>query len=327
MPIPRRHFMLALGTGALTVPLSSSAQQAPYRIGFLSAEAASDQSQARRLEVLRAALRELGYTEGKNIVIEARWAAGKYERLPALAAELVALKASVIVTSGSKATVAAKNATAVTPIVMGTTGDPVGLGLTTNLARPSANVTGWTNFGAELGPKLLELLKQAAPRITKVAYLVNPADLPPSLPVMQSSAEALRVGLTTFEARGPDQLDRAFSEMVRTRSDAVVVQPDTLFAVNVHTIAQRGLQHRLASASSLSEFADVGGLIAYGPDRLEGFRRAAAFVDKLLKGAKPADLAIERPTKFERVINMRTAKALGLTIPHALLLSADRVVE
>ena len=325
----RRQVILALGAGAFAVPLAGFAQQAAksYRIGFLAAEASSDQSQATRLKVLRAALRELGYTEGKNIVIDERWADGQYDRLRTLAAELVALKVSVIVTSGTKATLAAKYATATIPVVMGSTGDPIGLGFTSNLARPSGNITGSTNFGPELGPKLLEALKETASKITQVAYLVNPADPPTTLPVMQSAGRSLKLELRLFEVGAPNQFDSVFVEIVKARSDAVVVQGDTLFAVNVQAIARLALKHRLASASSLNEFADAGGLITYGPDRLDGYRRAAAFVDKLLKGAKPGDLPIERPTKFERVINVKTANALGLTIPQSLLLRADRLIE
>lgn len=323
----RRQVILALG--ALAVPLAGFAQQAAksYRIGFLAAEASSDQSQATRLKVLRVALRDIGYSEGQNIVIDDRWADGQYDRLRTLASELVALRVSVIVTSGTKATVAAKNATATIPIVMGSTGDPIGLGFTTNLARPSGNVTGSTNFGPELGPKLLEALKETASKISQVAFLVNPADPPTTLPGMQSAGRSLKLELRLFEVGTPKQFDSVFMEIVKARSDAVVVQGDTLFAVNVETVARLALKHRLASASSLNEFADAGGLITYGPDRLEGYRRAAVFVDKLLKGAKPGDLPIEQPTKVARVINVKTAQALGLIIPQSLLLRADRLVE
>jgi putative ABC transport system substrate-binding protein len=218
---------------------------------------------------------------------------------------------------------AAKNATATVPIVMGSTGDPIGLGVTSSLARPSGNVTGWTIVGGpELATKLLELLKEAVPRITQVAYLVNPADPPAALPAMQATARSLKFALPVFETQTPKQFDSAFAEMVKTRCDGVVVSGDTLFGVNVQTVARLALKHRLPSASSLSEFAEAGGLITYGSDRLEGYRRAAVFVDKLLKGAKPADLPIEQPSKFELVINTTTAKSLGLTIPQALQLRA-----
>jgi putative ABC transport system substrate-binding protein len=320
----RRQIIIALGAGALGVPLAAFAQQAQksYRIGFLASEAPSDPSQAKRLELLKSGLRDLGYVEGKNIDIEVRWAEGHYDRLPALASELVALKVSVIVTSGTKATVAAKNATGTIPIVIGSTGDPIGLGLTTSLARPSANVTGSTNLGPELGAKLLELLKEAVPRITQVAYLVNPADRPTYLPAMQTTAKSFRLTLPVFEAGAPKQFDSAFAEMVKARCDAVLVSGDTLFAVNVQTVAELALKHGLPSASVLDDFAEVGGLITFGPDRLEGYRRAAVFVDKMLKGAKPGDLPIQQPSKFELIINTTTAKTLGVTIPQALQLRA-----
>ena len=323
----RRQIVLALGAAALVSPLASSGEQAkkPYRIGFLGSE--SDQTQAKRLEALRSGLADLGYAEGRNIVIEVRWAEGKYDRLPSLASELVALKVNVIVTAGTKATVAAKDATTVIPIVMGSTGDPIGLGLTTNLARPSRNLTGRTNISAELGPKLLELLKEAAPQITQVAYLVNPADPPTLLPAIESAAKSLRLVLRFFESRVPAQFDGAFAGMVKARSDALVVQRDTLFEVNVPMIAELALKHQLASASTISDFAEVGGLITYGPSALDGYRRAAIFVDKLLRGARPADLPIEQPTKFELVINLKTAKALGITVPPTLLARADEVIE
>ena len=320
----RREVILALGAGVVAAPLTAFAQQAAksYRIGFLASESASDPSQAKRLEVLRTSLRDLGYVEGRNIAIEVRWAEGQYDRLPALASELVALKTSVIVTSGTKATVAAKNATSTVPIVMGSTGDPIGLGVTSSLARPSGNVTGSTNLSPEIGTKLLELLKEAVPRITQVAYLVNPADPSVSLPAMQTTARSLRLALPVFEARTPNQFDGIFAEMAKARCDAVVVQGDTLFAVNVQTVAQFALTHRLPSASSLDDFAEVGGLITYGPDRLEGYRRGAVFVDKLLKGAKPGDLPIQQSSKFDLIINTITAKSLGLSIPQSLQLRA-----
>jgi len=320
----RREVIIALGAGTLAVPLTAFAQQGAksYRIGFLASEAPSDPSQAKRLEAFRSGLRDLGYVDGSNIVIEVRWAEGQYDRLPALASELVALKVSVIVASGTKATMAAKNATATVPIVMGSTGDPIGLGLTSSLARPSRNVTGSMTLSPELGTKLLELLKEAVPRITQVAYLINPADRPTYLPAMQATAKSFKLTLPVFEARAPKQFDSAFAEMVKARCDALVVSGDTLFSVNVQTVAQLALKHRLPSASALSEFAEVGGLITYSPDRLEGYRRAAVFVDKILKGVRVADLPIEQPSKFELVINTTTAKSLGLTIPQALQLRA-----
>jgi putative ABC transport system substrate-binding protein len=210
---------------------------------------------------------------------------------------------------------------------MGSTGDPVGRGLTTNLARPSRNVTGTTIFSAELGPKLLELLKQAVPRIARIAYLVNPADPPTWLGEMESTATSLGCTLSVVEAEAPERFDDAFGRISSNRSDALVVQGDTLFGVHLTAIARLALVHRLASTCAITDYADAGGLVAYGPNRTEGYRRAAMFIDKLLKGATPADLPIERPMTFERVVNLKTAAALGLTLPRSLVLSADRVIE
>jgi putative ABC transport system substrate-binding protein len=319
----RRQALLALATGTLAASFASLAQQPrTFRIGFLSSEAASDPSQAARLEALRAALRERGYAEGRNIVIDARWAEGKYDRLPAMASELVALQVAAIVASGTKALVAAKNVTSTVPIIMGSSGDAVALGVTANLARPSGNVTGWTFFGTEVATKLVELVKEAAPRTTRLAYLINPAETNYAIEAIQRAAASLRVEVVVLEARAPGELDRAFAQMTADRCDAVLVQAGSMFAVNTRTAAELALKHRLPSASALYDFAEAGGLITYGPDRLEGYRRAAVFVDRILKGAKPADLPIEQASTFELVVNMRTARSLGLSIPQPLQVRA-----
>ena len=323
----RRAFLGMIAGVLVAAPFSTFAQQPSptlRRIGFLGSESASNQ--AKRLEALRAGLRELGYVEGKNIVIEIRWAEGKYDRLPALAAELVGLKVSAVVTSGTKATLAMKGATTTVPIVMGSTGDPVGLGLITSLARPGGNITGWTFFGSEFAAKRLELLKEAMPRITRVAFLVNPADPPSSLQAMERTAKALKLELPQFEVRGPGEFGRTFAAMVQRHADAVIVQGDTMFAVNAKAIADLAIKHRLPSAG-IVDFAEAGGLIGNGPDQLVGHRRAATFVDKILKGANPGDLPIEQATKFQLVINLKAAKALGLTIPQSLRLRADEVIQ
>lgn len=306
-------------------PLAALGQQQTHaaRIGFLGSESASNQ--AKRLDALRAGLRDLGYVEGGNIVIEVRWADGKYDRLPALAAELVNLKVSAIVSSGAKATVAAKRATTTVPIVM-ETGDAVALGVVTNVARPEGNVTGWTFFGPELAAKRLELLKEAKPSITQVAFLVNPADPPASLEKLEATAKALKLGLPQFPVRTAADLDSTFADIATKRIDAVVVQGDTLFAVNSKAIAELAIKHRLPSAGIL-EFAAAGGLIGIGADLIEGHRRAAYFVDKILKGARPGDLPIEQATKFQLAVNKKTAKSIGLTIPQSLLLRTDEVIE
>ena len=324
----RRAFLGAMGSAFAAASFPTVAQpQSPIlrRIGFLGSESASNQ--AKRLEAFRAGLRELGYVEGGNIVIEVRWAEGKYDRLPALADELVGLKVSAIVVSGTKATLAMKRATATIPIVMGSTGDPVALGLLTNLARPGGNITGSTSFSSEITAKRLELLKEAMPRSSHVAFLVNPA-YPPAgaLQAMEPVAKVLKLELRQVAARGPGEFDRTFAAMAQGHVDAVVVQGDTLFTVNAKAIADLAIKHRLPSAGGV-DFAEAGGMIGNGADSIEGYRRAATFVDKILKGANPGDLPIERATKFYLVINLKTAKALGITIPQSLLLRADEVIQ
>ena len=324
--IDRRTFIVSVAGGLMAAPFATFAQLSAKmpRIGFLGSESASNQ--ATRLEALRAGLRELGYVEGKNLIIEIRWADGKYDRLAALAAELVNLKVSVIVASGTKATVAATRATTAIPIVMGSTGNPVALGVVTNLAKPDKNVTGWTFFGGELAAKRLELLKESNPAITQVAFLVNPADPPAYFSAMETTATALKLGLQQFPAHGPEEFDSTLAAMVQRHVDAVVVQGDTMFAVNAKAVADLAIKHRLPSAG-IVEFAKAGGMIGNGPDQLEGHRRAATYVDKILRGAKPGELPIEQATKFQLVINLKTAKALGLTIPQSLLLRADEVIQ
>jgi putative tryptophan/tyrosine transport system substrate-binding protein len=323
----RRNFLGSVAGVVISTPLPAFAQQPSpnlRRIGFLGSESASNQ--AKRLEALRAGLRELGYVEGENIVIDVRWAEGKYDRLPALAAELVGLRVSLVVTSGTKATLAMKGTAATIPIVMASTGDPIALGLATNLARPGGIVTGSTNLGPELAAKRLELLKEAVPRIAQVAFLVNPADPPTAIEAMESAAKTLKLELRRFEVRGPTEFDRTITEMVQRHVDAIVVQGDTLFSVNAQTLAHLAQKHRLASAG-FPEYAEAGGMIGFGASPLEGHRRAATFVDKILKGANPGDLPIERAMKVQLVINLKTAKTLGIAMPRSLVLRADDVIQ
>ncbi len=324
----RRTFLGTIAGALVVAPLSAFAQsqsQNLRRIGFLSSESASNEAQ--RLEALRAGLRDLGYVDGKNIVIEVRWAEGNYDRLSTLAAELVGLKVSVVVTSGTKASLALKNATRTIPIVIGSTGDPLALGLVTNLARPGGNITGSTSLGWELAAKRLELLKEALPRIAKVALLVNPANPPTALlHAMEPVAKALKLELPLFEARSLSEFNSTFALMAQQHVDAVVVQTDTLFAVNAKAIADLALKHRLPSAGNVA-FAEAGGMIGSGGDPLEGYRRAASYVDKILKGANPGDLPIEQAAKFQLVINLKTAKALGVTMPQTLLVRADDAIK
>jgi len=279
------------------------------------------------LEAFRVALRELGYVEGKNIVIEFRWAEGNYDRLPALAAELVELKVAVVVTPGGKANIAMARVTKTIPIVVVRASQPVGQqGVISNLARPGGNITGFTAFGSELTAKRLELLREAVPRITSVAFLVNPADPPSYRGTMELAAKALKLELQQYEARGPGEFDSTIAGMVQRRADAIVVQGDTMFTVNAKVVADLAIKYRLPSVG-IPEYAEAGGMIGIGANMIEGYRRAAVYVDKILKGANPGDLPIEGATNFQLVINQKTAKALGLAIPQSLLLRADEVIQ
>jgi len=323
----RRAFLRAVAGVLAVAPLSTLAQ--PHRpnlrrIGFLNSESASNQ--ADRLEALRAGLRDLGYVEGKSIVIEIRWAEGDYDRLPALAAELVGLKVDAVVTSGAKATIAMRRATTTIPIVLVRASQPGTQEGITNLSRPGGNLTGWTAFGSELTAKRLELLKEVVPHITRVAFLVNPADPPSAGEAMAPVAKALKLDVQQFEARRPGEFDATFSAMAQRRVEAIVVQGDTMFNVNARAIADLAVRHRLPSAGNL-DFVKGGGMIGSGADLVEGHRRAATYVDKILRGANPGDLAIEQATKFQLLINLKTAKALGLTIPQSLLLRADAAIQ
>jgi putative ABC transport system substrate-binding protein len=272
----------------------------------------------------------LGYVESKNIVIEFRFAEGQYDRLPELAAELVRLKVDVIVTHSVPGALAAKQATATNPIpvVMTNVGDAVGAGIVASLARPGGNITGDTFFVTELAAKRLEVLKDAIPRVRRVAALVNPDNALTglSLQAMEVAAKQLNLALLSFPSRGPADLDDAFAAMAKESVDALEVIEDVALIASFKRIAELAIKQRLPSISFI-EYADAGGLFGYGANYLALYRRAAVFVDKILKGAKPADIPIERPTKLEFVINMKTAKALGLTVSTATRMRADREIE
>jgi putative tryptophan/tyrosine transport system substrate-binding protein len=323
----RREFITLLGGAAVAWPLAARAQRTEiHRIGYLGSDSAS--SIATRADPIRAGLRELGYVEGKNFAIEFRWADGNYDRLPDLAAELIGLKIDVLVTPGTPATAAAKRVTRTIPIVMTVVGDAVASGLVDSLARPGGNLTGITFFLPELAAKRLELLKEVMPGISQVAILVNPSN-PANRPIfhaMEATARSLMLGLHQFEARGPNEFDGVFSTMAEKRVDAVVIIDEAMLIAHVRAIADLVAKQHIPSAG-FKEFAAAGGLMAYGPNRLEMFHRVAYFVDKILKGSKPADLPVEQPTKFEFVINLKTAKALGITVPPSLLARADEVIE
>ena len=324
----RRTAIRRLATFFLTTTSLAEAQQPGkiYRIGFLSPTSAS--SNVDRVEALRAGLRDLGYVEGKNLIIEFRWAEGKFDRLPELAAELVRLNVDVIVTVSTPGIRAAKNATTTIPIVMATSGDPVGFGFVASLARPGGNITGSSNFSPELSAKRLELLKEVVPRIRRVAVLFNPDNSinARNLPEMEQTAKALKMLLQRFEVRKADEFKNAFSAMTKQRVDAVALPDDDFVSVNGSRIAELAAKQRLPSVGR-KEFAEDGGLIGYGVNFLDLYRRAAIFVDKILKGRKPADLPVEQPMKFEFVANLKTAKQIGVTIPQWTLMKADKVIK
>ena len=327
----RRAFICTLAGGLLAAPRAAEAQQAGkvYRIGFLGG--ASQSGYVAQIEALRLGLQDRGYVEGRNIAIEYRWAEGKYDRLPALAAELVSLKVEVIVTHAAVGALAAKQATASNPVpvVITNVGDAVGSGIVASLARPGGNITGDTFFAPELAAKRLEVLRDAIPQVRRVAVLVNP-DSPgtaPQLQAMESTVKALNITLVRFDVRGPADLDGAFAAMAEKKVDAVVVnEGDINIIASVKSIAEQVARLRLPSIGFI-EFVDAGGLFGYGVNFLALYRRAPVFVDKILRGAKPADIPVERPTTFDFVINMKTAKALGLAVASATRLRADRLID
>jgi putative ABC transport system substrate-binding protein len=277
----------------------------------------------------RQGLRELGYVEGQNLTVESRWADGRTERLPGLAAELVRLKADLIVAAGTPAALAVKQATTTIPIVMVGVGDPVTLGLVASLARPGGNITGLTTVNIELAGKRVGLLKEMMPKVSRVAILWDQANPAAEFNVKETEAAAASVGLTlqVFAVRGPDEFSSSFSAMIKEHVGALIVGPSPMFFGQRRRLAGLAVEHRLPTVFTLGEYTQAGGLMAYGPHLPDVYRRAASFVDKILKGAKPADLPVEQPTKFELVINQKTAKTLGLTIPPSVLARADEVIQ
>jgi putative ABC transport system substrate-binding protein len=330
--ITRRTFLAGTGAMLLAAPLVAEAQPAAKvaRIGWLGANLAGG---PHLIEVFRQGLRDLGYVEGRNVVIEIRDAEGKFERFPTLAAELVALKVDVIVAGGAtRAILAATQATKTIPIVFAGVADPVAIGFVASLARPGGNVTGLSSLTVELVGKCLELLTQAIPGVSRVAALWQPVagaerTNKDFLKEADVAARALRVRLQVVEARGPADFDRAFSEMTRARAGALTVLTSAMFYSERRRLVDLAAKNRLPAVYQVREFVDAGGLLSYGPDLADLFRRAATYVDRILKGAKPADLPVEQPTKFELVINLKTAKALGLTIPQSVLRRADEVIQ
>ena len=325
--IKRPGLLVILVLGALAASLAVAAQPAGkvYRIGFLGA--ASPSQLAGQMEGLRLGLRDLGYVEGKNITIEYRWAEGKYDRLPALATELVRLKVDLIITHGTPGSLAAKRATATIPIVMAVVGNPIETGIVASLARPGGNITGSSFFYPELNAKRLEMLKAALPGLARVAVLLNP-DNPANVSVMdamEERARAIKVKLRPVEARRPDEIDSALA-LAKAQTQALAILEDALFVANAQRIADLAMKNRLPSIG-FKEYGEAGGLIAYAVDFPDIWRRSMSLVDKIFKGTKPQNLPIQQATRFELIVNLRTAKALGLTIPQSFLLRVDHVIE
>jgi len=324
----RRTFVAMFTAGIAAAPLAAEAQQAGrvYRIGFLSP---LSRSETDRQNAFRQGMREIGYVEGKDFVIEGRFAEGQYQRISGLATELVRMKVDVIVAWGTPASIAAAQATSTLPIVILSVTDPVGSGLATSLARPGRNITGVSNLSRDLSGKLLELLIQVVPGISRIAALRNPLNSSSALHLNETEAAARELGveLQLVEARTPEDLEGAFAAIRRGRARGVVVLTDAMFIGQRRRIADLAMKSRLPTVFARRENAEGGGLMSYGPSLSDQFRRAATYVDKILKGASPTDLPVEQPTKFELVGNLKTAKALGLTIPPSVLGRADDVIQ
>ena len=328
----RRAFIAALGGAAAASaswPLVARAQprgQLP-RVGYLFS---FTQTEGRHLwEACRQGLRELGYVEGRNIAVEPRFAEGRHDRLPELASDLVRHNVDVIVAAATPASLAAKAATRTIPIVIVAVGEPVKVGLVTNLARPDGNITGLSLLTTDLSGKRLELLREFVPKLARVGVLKNPDNAVSAvfLEETQVAARKLGIELRASDARNPEQIDRAFEAATARRDDAMIVFDDPAVWSHRTRVVEHAARRKIPLMYGLRDFVDAGGLVSYGPDRPDQYRRTAIFVDKILKGAKPADLPVERPTKFELIFNQKTAKALGLEVPTSLLLRADEIIE
>ena len=325
----RRNFVFTLGAVFLTCSFPSQAQQPTRipRIGILVPPTAAFNSP--REEAFRQRLRELGYVEGKNIVIEYRYAEGKLERLPDLAAELVRLKVDVIVTAAGPAISAAKKASPTIPIVFATAADPVGGGYVSSLARPGGNITGLSLMATDLNGKRLELLKEAFPKVARVAFLWVPSSTRGNLTLteMEAVAKALGLKLQSLEVRSRDDFDSAFARAKREGAQALITTVNPLINTQQRQLLDFAAKNRLPAMYPASEFAEAGGLMSYGPNYTDSWRRAADYVDKILKGTNPADIPVEQPTKFEFLVNLKTAKQIDVTIPSNVLTRADRVIK
>ena len=323
----RREFITLLGGVAVTWPLAASAQSKTPRIGFMGNSTAA--LEANLVDAFREGLREHGYEEGRNIIIEYRWADGKYERFPALVAELIAAKVEVIVTAGTPAALAMKKATATVPLVMVAVGDPVGTGLVPSLARPGANLTGLSSVAPDLEGKRLQLLREVVPALSHVAMFIN--SLNPfhvsSMRQARAAAQTMGIKLQLHDIRKSEDLDDAFAAIRKERPDAVLILADRVFLHNRERMIDFTKEQRLPNVNAYKELVEVGGLMSYGPSYEDMHKRAAIYVDKILKGAKPADLPIEQPSKFTFIVNLKAAKALGVTVPSQLLGLADELID
>jgi len=325
----RREFITLLSGIVAAWPLAARAQQPAKipRIGFLGNSTAT--MEANLIGPLRDGLRELGYEEGRNVIIEFRWAKGKYDQFPALVAELLAAKVDVIITAGTPATLAIKKATSTVPLVFIAVGDPVGTGVVPNLGRPGGNITGLSSIAPDLEGKRLELLREVVPKLSHVAFFLNPANVFHTASMRQArvAAQSLGIKLQPMEVNKSEQLDGAFASIVKEKPDALLILADRVFLHNRKRMMEFAIQQRLPSVNAYRELVEAGGLISYGPSYEDMHRRAAVYVDKILKGTKPADLPIEQPTKFTLLINLKTAKTLGLTVPPTLVARADELIE
>jgi putative ABC transport system substrate-binding protein len=326
----RRQLLLAIGACAMGQPLRAFAQQRAkvWRVGFLTPQRRPESLQTGIFGAFLNAMRELGYVEGQNLSVEWRFADGRYAHLRDLAAELVQLGVNVIVTLGTIATAAAQKATTTIPIVMGSVDNPVGSGFVKSLAHPGGNITGLSNIAVDVSPKLLEMLHAMVPGLSRVALLLHPDNTAHAarLKSMESAGHRTGVTIGAFRARAPEEIEDAFQAMAHSKVHGLVVARDTFFNEQSPLIARLAAKHRLASIAGVREYAEAGGLMSYGSSLLEYFRRAAVYVDKIFKGARPADLPVEQPAKLELLINRGTAKALGLQIPQSLLAIADEII-
>jgi putative ABC transport system substrate-binding protein len=327
--ISRRAFIGGLAVGLLAAPLAAWAQQAGkvYRIGML--ETRSPELNAANIDAFRQGLRELGYKEGQNLEIVYRSSDGRDERFPGLASELVRLKVDLILTRGTPAALAGKRATRTIPVVMAASADPVGSGLVASLGRPGENVTGLSSADIEVYAKRVGLLRELLPKLARVAAIFNMGNpvIPPQWHAVEASARSLGIEAQLLDVRRPEDLGRAFDAAAKQRAEALIVGVGSVTQGNLRTIAERAAKQRLPSIYGAKEYVAFGGLITYGASDPHMYRRAATFVDKIFKGAKPAELPVEQPTTFELVINLKTAKTLGLTIPPSLLGRADEVIQ